>query len=128
MHFDIYKKGQGKYTRLCSSFAVMIIAGLGCYRLYNLMEAASMNEWVETMIPAGIFVIMAGLVFWLINKPSIADFMISAEGEMKKVSWSSRREIALSTTVVITVVVLLAVFIGSVDLGFSLLFNSLFGI
>ena len=59
---------------------------------------------------------------------SIADFMISAEGEMKKVSWSSRREIAVSTAIVISVVVLMAVFIGAVDLGFYMFFNRVVGI
>ena len=128
MKFDIYKKGQGKYTRLCSSFAIAIIAALGCYRLNVLLSAGEMNPWVETLIPAGLFAVLALVIFWLVNKPYIADFMIAAEGEMKKVSWSSRREIAVSTVVVIAVVVLMASFIGIVDLGFYMFFNRVVGI
>ncbi len=51
--------------------------------------------------------------------------MIAAEGEMKKVSWSSRKEIAVSTFIVIVLVILLAVFLGVTDLGFQVVFEKL---
>jgi len=75
------------------------------------------------MVPAGLFVVLALLIFWLVNKPSIADFMVAAEGEMKKVSWSSRQEIAASTLIVIVVVVIMATLLGTTDFGFSLFFD-----
>ncbi len=129
MIFDIYKRGQGKYTRLCSAFAAATIAGLGCLRLFRKLEAASWSldnrttMWIATMVPAGLFVVLALLIFWLVNKSSIADFMIAAEGEMKKVSWSSRQEIAASTLIVIVVVVIMATLLGTTDFGFSLFFD-----
>ena len=125
MVFDIYKRGQGKYTRLCSAFGIAIIAGLGCLQLYKKLQAGDLGLWAETMVPAGLFVILALLIFWLVNKPSLADFLIAAEGEMKKVSWSSRQEIAVSTFVVIVVVIFMAVLLGVTDLGFQLLFMQL---
>jgi len=79
--------------------------------------------WISTMVPAGLFVILALLIFWLVNKQSVADFMIAAEGEMKKVSWSSRQEITVSTIIVIVVVVLMAVLIGTTDTIFRLSFE-----
>ena len=57
---------------------------------------------------------------WMVNKPNVADFMISAEGEMKKVNWSSKQEMAVSTFVVISVVVILAVLLGVADFVFQL--------
>ena len=123
MVFNIYKRGQGKYTRLCSAFAIAIIVGLGCLQLCKKFQAGDLGLWVETMVPAGLFVILTLLVFWLVNKPSVADFMISAEGEMKKVSWSSRKEIAVSTFIVIVVVVIMAILLGTTDLGFRTLFT-----
>jgi len=80
---------------------------------------------VKTMVPAGLFVALGILIFWLINKPTVADFMIAAEGEMKKVSWSSRKEIAISTFVVVVVVIIMAVLLGITDLGFQLIFDRL---
>jgi preprotein translocase SecE subunit len=127
MVFKIYKRGQGKYTRLCSAFAIAIIAGLGCLQLYKKLSAGDIGLWVETMVPAGLFVILALLSFWLVNKQSFADFLIAAEGEMKKVSWSSRQEIAVSTFIVILVVVIMAVLLGTTDLGFRTFFTWLLG-
>jgi len=123
MVFDIYKRGQGKYTRLCSAFGIAIIAGLGCLQLYKKLQAGDLGLWAETMVPAGLFVILALLIFWLVNKPSLADFLIAAEGEMKKVSWSSRQEIAVSTFIVIVVVIAMAVLLGTTDIGFRTLFT-----
>ena len=130
MVFDIYKRGQGKYTRLCSAFAVAIIAGLGCLRLFKKLEAASWGFsnktttlWIATMVPAALFLLLAFLIYWIVNKPSIADFMIAAEGEMKKVSWSSRAEITVSTIIVIIVVLIMAILLGTTDLGFKMFFD-----
>jgi preprotein translocase SecE subunit len=123
MVFGIYKRGQGKYTRLCSAFAAAIIAGMGCWRLYKRLEAGDLGLWVETMVPFGLFVVSALLIFWLVNKPAVADFMIAAEGEMKKVSWSSKQEIAVSTFIVIVVVVVMAMLLGATDITFEVIFK-----
>ena len=123
MIFTIYKRGQGKYTRLCSAFAAAIIAGLGCLKLYSRLQATDLGLWVETMVPAGLFVVLALFISWLMNKASVADFMIAAEGEMKKVSWSSKQEIAVSTFIVIVVVILMASLLGATDLIFNWFFT-----
>jgi preprotein translocase subunit SecE len=129
MVFKIYKRGQGKYTRLSSAFTAAVIVGLGCLRLFSKLEAVSWFDsertkmWVATMVPAGLFVILSLLIFWLVNKPSVANFMIAAEGEMKKVSWSSRQEIVVSTSIVIVVVIVMATLLGTTDFGFTLFFN-----
>jgi len=127
MAFDIYKRGQGKYTRLCSAFGAAIIAGLGCLRLYKKLDSTDLGLWVKTMVPAALFVAFGLLIFWLVNKPSIADFMVVAEGEMKKVSWSSRKEIVVSTFIVIAVVIVMAALLGVTDLSFQLFFAWLLG-
>jgi preprotein translocase subunit SecE len=131
VRFDIYKRGQGKYTRLCSAFGFGIIVALGCLQLYKWLRALDLGLsprtalWVVTMLPAGILVGCCLLIFWLINKPSVADFMVAAEGEVKKVSWSSKREVAVSTFVVIVVVAVMAVLLGMTDLFFHWFFGKL---
>jgi preprotein translocase SecE subunit len=127
MAFDIYKRGQGKYTRLYSAFAGILIVGLGCFQLYTKLQALDLGLWVETMVPTALFIILSLLVLWIVNKPTVADFMISAEGEMKKVSWSSKKEIAVSTFVVIVVVVGMAAILGVTDIGLQLFFAWLLG-
>jgi preprotein translocase subunit SecE len=134
MIFQIYTRGQGKYTRLCSAAGVAVIVALGCLQLYKKLQAASLGLspkaalWVATMVPVVLFAVLAAVIFGLVNKPSVADFMIAAEGEMKKVSWSSRKEIAVSTSVVIALVIALAVFLGLTDIIFELFFTEIIGI
>ena len=123
MVFDSYKRGLGKHTRLSSAFGVTAVVGLGCVQLYKMLEAAGSGLWIETMVPAGLFVILGALVFWLVNRPTIADFMIAAEGEMKKVSWSSRKEVMVSTSVVVVVVVFLGVLFYVTDMTFRVFFD-----
>jgi len=118
MIFDIYKKGQGKYTRLCSTFAAMVIVGLGCMQIYKKLQQNEIGLWVETIVPAGLFLVLALLILYLVNKPSIADFMIAAEGEVKKVTWAKKSEIFVSTFIVIAVVIIMAIVLGLTDLTF----------
>ena len=127
MFLDIYKPGQGKNTRLYSGFSLAVVAALGCWKLYQQLQARDINPWIETMVPVLMFVGLAVLIFILVNKQKVADFMIAAEGELKKVSWSSRQEIAVSTLIVIVVVICMAALLGTTDLGFQLFFGWLFG-
>jgi len=53
----------------------------------------------------------------------VAKFVGEVKAELKKVSWSTRRELISSTTVVIVSVAILAVFIGLCDLVWSNLIN-----
>lgn len=127
MIFNIYKREQGKYTRLWSAFGVAVIVSLGCLQLYKRLDATDLSLWVETMVPAGLFVAFAVLIFWLLNKPVVADFLISAESEIKKVNWSSKKEIAASTLIVIIMVTIVALLLGVTDLSFKLFFMWLLG-
>lgn len=123
MGFKLYKRGQGYQTRLWSgliSFAVVVI---GCYRLYR--ELLVYNILLYSLVPMGVCILLGGLIYWLVNKPTVADFMIAAEGELKKVSWSSRREIVVSTFVVICVVVVLGVILLIADFVFRYLFMTI---
>jgi preprotein translocase SecE subunit len=123
----MYKPGQGKYSRLGTGFSVAIVVGIGCYRLYQLLGASDLSLWITTMVPAAIFVALSVVTYWLLNKPAVADFLIAAEGELKKVNWSSRKEIAVSTFVVIVVVLLMAALLGTTDFVFQLIFQKLIG-
>ena len=115
MGLSVYKRGQGKYTRMISAFGGAVIVAIGCLQLYRTLDAADISLWVETMVPVGLFIALSVLMMWMVNKPNIADFMISAEGEMKKVNWSTRQEVVVSTVVVISVVIILAMLLGVSD-------------
>jgi preprotein translocase subunit SecE len=133
MLLDKYKWGQGKDTRLYSAIAMAIIAFIGCWRLYDKLQASlditrTVELWISVTVPIGLFAAAAAVLYWLVNRPTVADFMISAEGELKKVSFSSRQEIMVSTFVVIIVVVLMAGMLGAADFFFDLFFTNVIGI
>ena len=115
MGLSVYKRGQGKYTRMVSALGGAAIVAIGCLQLYRTLDAADIGLWIETMVPVGLFIALSVLMMWMVNSPNIADFMISAEGEMKKVNWSTKQEVAVSTVVVISVVIILAVLLGVSD-------------
>ncbi len=54
-------------------------------------------------------------------------FIREVRNELKRVSWPSRDDVRESTTVVIVVVLVLAVFIGLVDRALSYLVSFIFG-
>jgi preprotein translocase subunit SecE len=124
---QIYKPGQGKYSRLGSGFTVAIIVAIGCYALFKMLRDSDVNLWITTMVPAAILVGCSVFTYWLLNKPSAADFLIAAEGELKKVNWSSRKEVAVSTFVVIIVILSMAALLGTTDFVFRLIFERLIG-
>ena len=123
MALEIYKRGQGKNTRLWSGFALGTISAFGCYRLFLKLSTTVDSLPVQMLVPVFVFGVFAGVLFWLANKPSMADFLISAEGEMKKVNWSTREEIVASTIVVIVVLLFMAALLGATDLFFRTLFS-----
>ena len=129
---EIYKRSQGKYTRVLSFVGVMAIVVIGAYVLGESLKAWTTrkvgsdyvaNYYVAYGVPTVIVLAAAVLMFWFVNRPASADFLIATEGEMKKVSWSSRREISGSTKVVIVTTLIMAGVLFGVDFMLAELFK-----
>jgi preprotein translocase subunit SecE len=119
--FEIYKAAQGQRARW-TTFAVGCgLAVITGYWLSNRLEGH--NVYLQYALPLAVVIAVAYLMFYVINRPQMADFLIATEGEMKKVSWSSRREIVGSTKVVILTTFALAAMLFVVDFVFSSLFK-----
>jgi preprotein translocase SecE subunit len=58
------------------------------------------------------------------NKPSNADFLIATDSEMKKVNWTSRKELIGSTKVVIFFMVIIASVLFVIDVLMGYVFYS----
>jgi preprotein translocase subunit SecE len=119
---DIYKRGQGKYTRIITFVSAMVVSMIGAAVLSEKLRAYG-GPALRFGLPTVLMVSLAVMMFWIVNRPKSADFMIATEGEMKKVSWSSRREIVGSTKVVIITTLILAGILFGVDLVFTVLFR-----
>jgi len=127
MELKIYKRGQGVNTRLWSGLVGAAIVSIGCFSLYEMLQPTN-NIWLYTLVPSAVWAGLVLLVFWLVNKPNVADFLIAAEGEVKKVSWSSRRELVASTTIVIVLVLAMGFMLRLVDFFFVWLFSAGLGL
>ena len=123
--FDIYKRGQGKYTRVLTVVGAMLVSVIGCYVLSQSLSGWMPPDYIYVAfaIPALVVAVLGAMMFWLVNRPSSADFLIATESEMKKVSWSSRKEVIGSTKVVIVTTFMLAGILYGVDVLFVLLFH-----
>lgn len=102
----------------------------GAKHVYDRLIVFEGDEWWRLMITNGIPLVVAvvlGTVAWWASwvHTGAGDFMIATEGEMKKVSWSNRKEVIGSTKVVIVVTVLMAVLIFGVDIVFQWFFWSI---
>jgi preprotein translocase SecE subunit len=79
--------------------------------------------YVQGALAGLAMLIGAGVVFYLVgSRPSSCEFLIATDGEMKKVNWSTRREVFGSTWVVIVASFLIAAILYVVDYTFQTFF------
>jgi len=128
MALHIYKKGQGYWTRLMSAIAFGMIVLMGARWVWNLLVTVKIGDMQTIYVQAASAVIVIAVFgcigYYLIGvKRPVVDFMIACEGEMKKVNWSTRREILGSTWVVIILTAFIALFCFSFDRVFQLVFT-----
>jgi preprotein translocase subunit SecE len=119
----IYKRAQGKYTRVTTVLAVLVLSAWGCFALAGKLDGYLQSVYLAYGIPLLLFVLLGWVSFWFVNRPRSADFLIATEGEMKKVSWSSRKEVIGSTKVVIVTTFILAALLFLVDFVFATMFK-----
>jgi preprotein translocase SecE subunit len=125
---SVYKAGQGYYTRMGTVIFVALVAMLGILWAWDYLKAIRIDGVNELYVAAtGAIVVGAVITFvaylYVFVKPKSVDFLIATEGEMKKVNWSTRREVMGSTTAVIVTAVVLTVFCYTIDIGFTWLFQ-----
>jgi preprotein translocase SecE subunit len=86
-------------------------------------------ERIHLQDPRGAYLLVAlfaigysALAYWIMNKPTNADFLIATDSEMKKVNWTTRKELMGSTKIVIGFMFVMALLLFCYDLFFQLIF------
>jgi preprotein translocase SecE subunit len=124
--FHVYKSGQGYWTRMGTAAGLGLIGLLTANFLYSELppriEYLQHHRNVAMAIAAGFLVVYGLLVWYYINKPTAADFLIATDLEMKKVNWTSRKELLGSTKVVIIFMFLIAAILFVTDVIFGYFF------
>jgi preprotein translocase subunit SecE len=120
--FSVYKPGQGKYVRWGTVAGAALIILIGAWWMGSSVLAG--NEQLIKALGVVIWIAAGALLtFYLVNKPNLAEFLIMTESEMRKVAWPSRRQVIISTRVVIFMTFMLAIILWLVDEGFRRLFE-----
>jgi len=127
----IYKPGQGYWTRVMSAIALSLLVLMGVAWLWKLL--ATVRWWPlhepvywQALVCVLVVVVFGWIGYTLIGvKPRVVDFMIATESEMKKVNWSSWREIRGSTGLVIGLTAFLAVVCFGFDTFFQVVFHAI---
>jgi preprotein translocase SecE subunit len=123
--FAIYKKGQGYWTRMGTAVGALLLGVLVTAELWRKLQGHfkvtnPANADKISLIASAAFALIYALFTWrLINKPRNVDFLIATDSEMKKVNWTSRRELIGSTKVVILFMFAIALFLFVLDFEFG---------
>ena len=127
--FHVYKPGQGYWTRMGTAGAAALLGALTGHFLYLQLPVWLRNlgmgdraNMTSIYIIAGLLVAWGVFVWYMLNKPTNADFLIATDSEMKKVNWTSRRELIGSTKIVIIFMFLIAFLLFAFDIVFGYLF------
>jgi preprotein translocase SecE subunit len=70
---------------------------------------------VQYTVPILMMAVALWLAWRIVNMPTFADFLIATEAELNKVSWTTRRRLYQDTIVVLVTVILMAIFLFSMD-------------
>ena len=122
----LYKRSQGKVARQVTFAALAVIVTIGAWRLMVWLSSragASESKQIEYLVPLAVLAAGLWACFRLVQMPKFADFLISVEGEMNKVTWPKRDELFRASIVVMLVIFLLA----GILFGYDLLWKAVFG-
>jgi preprotein translocase subunit SecE len=110
-----YKPNQGWHARLWTGLGLGVLVAAGLYRL----DVTQLQGETATATRFGVLGALAAGLGWLVYRtiqfPPFVDFLVATEAEMNKVSWTTRAELKRATAVVLTTVLLMAVYLFAVD-------------
>ena len=118
-----YKRSQGKVARNLTLYAMMAAVGAGVW----LLSARGDTELERYVIPLAVLAAGWWASFRIVNLPRFADFLISVEAEMNKVSWPDRSELWRASIVVIIVIFFLAALLFTYDILLKAIMSKLLG-
>ncbi len=110
---DLFKPMQGWYARVYTALGLGLIVAAGAWRVYE--ASLDYSPLLRLGMPAVFAVALGWLIFRIVHFPPFAEFLIATEAEMNKVSWTNKQDLFRATSVVLTTVVLMAVYLFVVD-------------
>jgi len=119
----LYKPGQGVYVRWGTAAGAGVLAVGGANFLYDQLALLN-NLVIQTLVPVAVLVVLGVTIFRLVGQNrKVVEFMIATEGELRKVSWPSTKEVLGATRVVIVTVLALSFILFVVDMVSIIVFS-----
>jgi preprotein translocase subunit SecE len=112
---SLYKRNQGRLSRQLTAAGLGVVVLVGAYILSQGPLSALDNKAIKLGTPVAICAVAGWLIFRLVNYPLFAEFLISVEGEMNKVSWGTKEELYRATVVVLGTMLFLAAILYAYD-------------
>ncbi len=121
---SIYKRGQGVWTRGLAALGFLALGTYGALQtqswLIGYQNLGGPTVFGKTIgvglyLPVVIFLVFAALTVYVCNAPKPANLLIETEIEMRKVTWPTSKEVLGATTVVIAVVLIIGMYLYSID-------------
>ena len=134
MALTTYKKTQGRPTRqialcavvVCLSWLLVQTGALARPLLKATFEFVGIGTSIGWLVLCLVLVGLSGLLaFALLNRPRWADFLISVQAEIDKVTWPSKAEVRKATVVVLILLVSMAVVIFLFDVIWQWVFKTI---
>lgn len=107
---NLYKRNQGRLTRQLTAIAAALVFILGAWTLSNTVLSEA-DRPIRLGIPIAISLVGVWVGFRVVNYPRFADFLISVEAEMDKVSWPDWPYLVRASGVVLGVMVLTSAYL-----------------
>lgn len=105
---NVYKRSQGRVARQVTFIAMAVIVAAGAWALKESFEASERTTQIAAPLAIGVLAVGLWASYRLVQVPKFADFLISVEAEMNKVSWPGRGELWRASLVVILTIFVLA--------------------
>ena len=112
---NLYKSSQGLIARRLTFIGLSVVFILWGYSIWR---AASFGSQASGILAAVVAVAGIWASFRAIQFPVFADFLVSVEAEMSKVSWPTKSELFANTKVVLLFMFLFTVLIFLYDCVF----------
>lgn len=120
----LYKSSQGRLARQLTAAALGVMVIAGSYIL-SVGPLSGTSKGVQSGVPLAIVAVGGWMIFRLVNYPRFAEFLISVEAEMGKVSWAPKEELYRATIVVLSTMAFLGIVLFAYDFIWQTFFQAI---
>ncbi len=121
----LYKRNQGRMVRQITCLTIWLVAAVSAWRMHALLilpNVGDENKALSYVLAVGLGAVGCWFGYRLVNWPKFADFLISVEAELNKVSWPTQKELVRAAVVVIFTIL----FLSAILFGYDALWRFLF--